>query len=159
MPYYYGTASQQTSNGTANTDTLLMNLKTTASGARAVLQKVMGGSYVTPADNAIRLRVHRVSVANLSSGSAIVANPMIADAPASNSTLTTLPTIGSGVLSAVPPIQLAFNQRGTAMWAAFNPDEGVGIVGPSPNGNNEIVLDSQCTGTSVPINFEFIHSE
>jgi hypothetical protein len=159
MPYYYGTASQQNTNGSANTDTLLLNLKTTASGQRAALQKVMAGSYASPADNAIRLRVHRVSVANLSSGSAVVPNPMIADAPASNVTSTTLPTIGSGVLNAVPPVQLAFNQRGTAMWAAFNPDEGVGIVGPSPNGNNEIVLDSQSTGTTVAVNFEFIHSE
>jgi hypothetical protein len=159
MPYYYGTSSQQSSNATANTDTLLMNMKTGFSGQRGVLQKLLGGSYATPADNAIRLRIHRISVAALTAGTPIVPNPMIPDAPASNLTLTTLPTLGSSVLSAVPNPQLAFNQRGTAMWAAFNADEGIGIVGPSPNGNQEIVLDSQCTGTSQAINFEFIHSE
>ena len=136
-----------------------MNLKTTASGQRAVVQKLWAGSYVTPADNSIRLRLARVSTANLSAGSAIVPNPNIPDAPASNITATTLPTIGSGVLSSVYPVQLAFNQRGTAMWAAFNPDEGIGIVGPSPNGNNELVLDSQSTGTTIPVNFQTMHSE
>lgn len=154
MPYYYGTTTKQNSNASANTDTLLMNLVGIA-GLRAVLQKLMLGTYVTPADNAVWLRVVRTTVLT-TPGTGIVPNPMIPDAPAAAALPTTLPT--AGTLTAVGTVQLGFNQRGTAMWAAFNADEGIGVKGATAS-NGEIVFDSQSTGTSVPITIGMIHSE
>lgn len=157
MPYYYGTATQQSSNASANTDTLLIEIHSIA-GQRAALQKIMGGSYVAPADNAIRLRLHRTGTALLSAGTGIVPNPHAVDGAAALAVATTLPTIGSSVLAVVPTIQLAFNQRGTAMWAAFNADEAITIVGATfPNA--QLVVDSQSTGLAVPINVGLIHQE
>lgn len=159
MPYYYSSASQQNSNGSANIDTLLQNFKTTAAGQRAVIQKIQAGSYASPADNAIRLRLQRVATtAALTGGGAFTPQPNNADSPAALITTTTLPTLGTSVLGANPVVQMAFNQRGTAIWAALNPDEGVGIVG-STVGNQEVVLNSQSTGTTIPINYDVKHSE
>ncbi len=55
MPFMYAATSQQNTNATANTDTLLADLKTASAnaGLRAYLQKLQCGSYVTPADNAL----------------------------------------------------------------------------------------------------------
>jgi hypothetical protein len=155
VPYYYSVASQQTSNSSANTDTFLANIHGSAAGQRAALQKLQAGSYITPADNAVRLRVHRTSVL-LTPGTTYTPNPVLADAPSAATVATTLPT--GGTLVANPVLQLAFNQRGTGLWAAFTLDEAVGVVGSSAP-NSEIVLDSQSTGTSVAVNFKLIFSE
>ncbi len=161
MAYFYTSATQQNSNGSANTDTYLMNIKTAAASHRLTVQKLQCGAYATPADNAIRLRLHRTSTL-LTAGTAFTPNPQLTDAPAANATVTTLPTAGaSGALQASPVIQLAFNQRGTGLWAAFVMDEGIGAVGTtaSVTTSAELVIDSQSTGTSVPINTAMLHSE
>lgn len=155
MPYYYSVASQQNTNASANTDTFLANIHGNAAGQRFYLQKVQAGSYATPADNAIRLRIQRTTTL-LTAGSAYTPNPMVADAPGCSSVATTLPT--AGALATNPLLQLAFNQRGTGLWAAFTVDEAVGCVGTTAS-NAEIVLDSQSTGTSIPVNFKMIFSE
>jgi hypothetical protein len=72
---------------------------------------------------------------------------------------STLPTLGTGTLNAVPLLQLAFNQRGTGLWAACTPDEGIGISGSNGAVNGIMVLNSQSTGTSVPVNYKMIFSE
>jgi hypothetical protein len=155
MPYYYGSVSQQFTNASANTDTSLQNWKTTAAGQRAYIQKLIAGTYVTPADNAVRLRLQHTT-ANMTAGGAFTAQPLAADAPAAAVTTTTLPT--AGTQATVFLVQLAFNQRGTAMWAAFNPDEAVCIVG-TVAGNQEVNLMSQSTGTSIAIPYTVMHSE
>ena len=161
MPYYFSTSTQQNSNGSANTNSYTMNMVAIA-GMRAAVQKMICGSYATPADNAILIRLYNTTTL-FTSGSAITPQPLAAGlgataAIAAAALPTTVPTIGGGVLSAVPKIQLAFNQRGTSMWAAFNADEGVGFqsaVAP----NAELVVVNQSTGTTVPINVNLIHSE
>lgn len=156
MPFYYASASQQNTNATANTDTFLMNLKTTAAGQRAWLQKLQAAIYATPADNQVRLRIQRTTTL-LTAGGAFTPMPMSSnDVPAAASTVTTLPTVGA--LSANPPVQVAFNQRGTGLWAAFTPDEAVGIDGATAP-DAELVLNSQATGTSLACAFKLIHSE
>jgi hypothetical protein len=160
--FYFSVASQQATNATANTDTLLADLKTASAnaGLRAYVQKLMAGTYVTPADNSVRLRLHRLSsVGTYASGSAVTPAPLVPDAPAAASVASTLPTIGTGTLTTVPLVQLAYNQRGTAMWAAFNSDEAIGISGSNAAANGILILDSQSTGTSVPVPFELIFSE
>lgn len=162
MAFYYATASQQNTNASANTDTLLADFKTgsATAGLRAYIQKLVAGSYATPADNAIRLRIHRLTaVGTYASGTGVTPAPVVPDAPAAASLASTLPTLGTGTLNAVPAVQLAFNQRGTAMWAAFNADEAVGVSGANNAANGIVVLDSQSTGTSVPVNFKIYHSE
>lgn len=156
MPFYYSSSTQQNSNGTANTDSYTLDFSGIA-GLRAVVQKLMAGSYVTPADNAIRLRLTNTTTL-FTGGAGLTPQPMTPDAPACAAVVTTVPTIGGGVLATVPKIQLAFNQRGTAMWAAFNADEGVGVKGATAP-NAELVLVNQSTGISVPINANVIHSE
>jgi hypothetical protein len=158
MAYFYQSATQQNSNATANTDTYLMNIKTAAASMRLTVQKLQAGSYATPADNGIRLRLHRTSTL-LTAGTAFTPNPMLTDAPAANATVTTLPT--SGAIQANPVVQLAFNQRGTGLWAAFVADEGIGAVGTTASATTsaELVIDSQSTGTSVPINTALLHTE
>jgi hypothetical protein len=83
----------------------------------------------------------------------------VPDAPAAASLASTLPTLGTGTFNAVPLVQLAFNQRGTGLWAAFTADEAVGISGSNAAANGIMVLDSQSTGTSVPVNYKMIFSE
>lgn len=161
MPYYYATASQQSTNAAANTDTLLLNMWTAAAGARAYIQKLMAGTYVTPADNAVRLRLQRATAGTITAGTAVTPGPMDADAPAANAGAATLPTIATPTYSNAV-VQLAFNQRGTAMWAAFTMDEAIGLVGAGSStsiNNTSIILNSQSTGTSVPVGFKVIHSE
>jgi hypothetical protein len=161
MPYYYSTPTFSNSNGSASTNSFTMNMVSIA-GLRAAVQKLIGGTFVTPADNAVLLRLYN-STTLLTAGSAIVPQPMAAGAGAtaaiaSQAVPTTVPTIGAGVLATVPKIQLAFNQRGTNMWAAFNADESIGFQGAvAPNA--ELILVNQSTGTSVPIYTNLIHSE
>lgn len=162
MPFMYAVSSQQNTNATANTDTLLADLKTASAnaGLRAYIQKLQAGSYATPADNAIRLRLHRLTaVGTYASGTSVTPAPLVPDAPAAASLGSTLPTLGTGTLNAVPAIQLAFNQRGTGLWAAFTVDEAIGISGSNAAVNGITILDSQATGTSVPVNFKIIFSE
>lgn len=162
MSFYYSAGSQQNTNASANTDTLLADLKTagTTAGLRAYIQKVVCGTYVTPADNALRLRLQRLAtVGTYASGSSVTPIPIVADAPAGASLASTLPTLGTGTFNANPLVQLGFNQRGTAMWAAFNADEAVGISGSNAAANGIAILNSQSTGTSVPVTFQLIFSE
>lgn len=156
MPFYYSTSTQQNSNGSANTDSYTMDFSGIA-GLRAVVQKLIAGSYVTPADNAIRLRLTN-STTLLGAGTPITPQPMTCDAPAASAIVTSVPVISGGVLAAVPKMQLAFNQRGTAMWAAFNADEGISVKGATAP-NAELVLINQSTGTGVPIDANIVHSE
>ena len=162
MAYYYSAASQQNTNGTANTDTLLADLKTASAnaGLRAYIQKLIVGTYTTPADNQVRLRLQRLSsLGTYASGTAVTPIPLIPDAPAAASLASTLPTLGTGTFNAVPLVQLAYNQRGTAMWAAFNADETVGVSGANNAANGIAVLNSQASAATVPVTFELIFSE
>lgn len=155
--YYFGTSTQQNNNATINTDTLLLELHSIA-GLRASIQKLILGSYLASADASIRIRLHRTGTALLTAGTAIVPNPFGIDGPAASAVATTLPTIGTSVLSAVPLVQIAFNQRGTGQWAAFNADEAITLVGATfPNA--QAVVDSQSTIISTPVNLTLIHSE
>jgi hypothetical protein len=80
------------------------------------------------------------------------------DGAATLAVSTTLPTLGSSVLAVVPILQLALNQRGTAMWAAFNAGERVTMVGVTfPTAH--VVVDSQLPGLPVPINIGLVHSD
>jgi hypothetical protein len=159
MPYYYGTATQQSTNASANTDTFLLDLfgyGAATSPGRGVLQKLMCGTYVTPADNATRIRAHRTSPLT-TSGTQITPVAMVPDAPGPYCSTYTLPT--GATVGAVPIIQLGYNQRGTAMWAAFNADEGIGVKTNVTTSVGEILFDSQSTGTSVPVTIGIVHSE
>ena len=162
MPYYYATAAQVNSSGSANTTVQLASFYTKSTNHRAVIQKIIGGSYMTPADNAILMRLQGCTAGAESVGTAIVPLGMIFDAPAAGLGAQTLPS-NAGPTYANPVVQLAFNQRGTAMWAAFNADEGVGIVGAGASTSNADgiakYLTNQSTGTTVAINFKVIHSE
>jgi len=162
MRSYYATSTQQNSNGTINTDLLLSDIKTdsTTSKLRAYIQKLQAGSYAAVADNAMRLRLHRLATfGTYASGAAIVPAPVVPDAPPASAVASTLPTIGSATLSAVAVAQLVFNQRGTGIWAALNPDEAIGIQGPNNATNGIIVVDSQSTGISIPFTYKMYHSE
>ena len=162
MPFMYAAASQQNTNASANTDALLADLKTASAnaGLRTYLQKLQIGSYATPADNALRIRLQRLAtLGTYASGTTQTPIPLVPDAPAAASLPSTLPTLGTGTFNAVPLLQLAFNQRGTGLWAAFTPDEAVGISGSNGAVNGIMVLNSQSTGTSVPVNYKMIFSE
>ena len=162
MPFMYAATSQQNTNASANTDTLLADLKTASAnaGLRAYLQKLQVGSYATPADNALRIRLQRLAtLGTYASGASLTAVPLVPDAPAAASLASTLPTLGTGTFNAVPLLQLAFNQRGTGLWAAFTADKAVGISGSNGAVNGIMVLNSQSTGTSVPVNYKIIFSE
>jgi hypothetical protein len=162
MPFMYSASSQQNTNGTANTDTVLADIKTASAnaGLRAYIQKLQVGSYVTPADNALRIRLQRLAtVGTYASGGALVASPLVSDSPAAATLNSTLPTLGTATLNAVPLVQLAFNQRGTGLWAAFTADEAVGLSGTNAGINGIAILNSQSTGVSVPVNYKIIFSE
>lgn len=154
MPYYFGTTMNASSNGTANTNSSSFSYLG-ATGLRYVLQKLICGSYATPADNSVWIRVMRTSVLS-TSGSAITPAQMMPDGGAAACSVKTGVTLGT--LVAVPNIQLAFNQRGTAMWAAFNADEGIAGLGATAS-NAELAVVNQCTGTSVNVNVTGVHSE
>jgi hypothetical protein len=162
MPYYYTSASQQSTNGTANTDTLLQDWFTQATGQRGVIQKLVAASYMTPADNSIRLQLKGTTAGTVTAGSNFTPTPNIPDAPACAVGSNTLPTI-SGATYVNPVVQLAFNQRGTAMWAAFNADEGCGMVGAGANNASTsktiLFLDSQSTGTTITVDYTVYHTE
>lgn len=156
MAYYYSVGTQQNTNASANTDTQLINIHAIA-GLRCYLQKIAAGNMATsaPADFQVRIRVQRTT-ALASAGGAVTSTPHVTDAPAASAVYTTLPT--GGTLNAVPPVQLAFNGRGNSMWAAFNADEALGMVGATAP-NSELVINSQAGGTSMPIVITLTHSE
>lgn len=160
MPYYYSSSNNVASNGTPSTNTLQIGFLGIA-GLRAAIQKIIGGTYATPADNAILLRLYNLTTNDTGSGGALTPQPLAAGAGATAAIvaqLTAYTTATIGTTATVPKIQLAFNQRGTAMWAAFNADEGVGIQSATaPNGNVDLI--NQSTGVSVPIYTNVIHSE
>src|SRR5580692_1015001 len=81
MPYYYSTPNSQTSNASASTNSLQIDFLTIA-GLRAAIQKIMGGTFVTPADNATLLRLYNTTVLSTTSG-AIVPQPLAAGLGAS----------------------------------------------------------------------------
>jgi hypothetical protein len=162
MPFMYAASSQQNTNASANTDTFLADLKTASAnaGLRAYLQKLQVGSYATPADNALRIRLQRLATfGSYGGGTALTPTPIVPDAPAAASLSATLPLLGTGTLNVVPMLQLAFNQRGTGLWAAFTADEAVGITGANNAINGVMILNSQSTGTLVPVNYKMIFSE
>lgn len=163
MPYFYSTASQQNTNGSANTDLLLAQWFTGAASSRAYIQKIIAGSYATPADNAVRLRLTLATTATtIVAGSAFTPTKVAADAPAPIAvTAQTIPTF-TGSITDNALVQLAFNQRGTAMWAAFVADEAISFLGAGTSTTKStanVFLNSQSTGTTVPVNFNVLHSE
>lgn len=156
MAYYYSTGTQQNTNASANTDTLLMDIRAIA-GLRAYLQKVTVGnmSTTTPNDFQVRIRVQRTTALS-SAGGAIIPTPHVSDVVAAVAVPTTLPT--GGTLNAVPPVQISINGRGGSMWAAFNLDEALGMVGATAP-NSQLVINSQAGGTSMPVVLTLTHSE
>src|SRR5260370_41703937 len=125
MPFMYAATSQQNTNATANTDTLLADLKTASAnaGLRAYLQKLQCGSYVTPADNALRIRLQRLATGGTyASGTALSPTPLVPDSPVAASLSSTLATLGTGTLNGLPLVQLSCNQRRTRPAAAFTRD-------------------------------------
>jgi hypothetical protein len=154
MPNYYGTAMNGNTNGTPNTNTSSMSYLGLA-GLRYYLQKLLAASYAVPADNSLWIRINRTSVLS-TSGSAIVPNQMMPDGGAAACIVKTGVTLGT--LVAVPTMQLAFNQRGTAMWAAFNADEAISGLGATAS-NAELAILSQCTAATVNLNVTGVHSE
>lgn len=156
--YYYSCTDQATTNGSANTDTLLEDLRTIA-GARAQLRKLQLGVFAAPTDNNVRIQLRRTTTLVQTSGTVTAANPNQVDAPAASTIWRTgTVTLGTGVLSATAMVQLAYNMRGTAMWAAFIEDETISILGATaPNG--ELVIDSQASVAAVPVNITMMFSE
>lgn len=156
--YYYAYTDQITTNGTANTDTLGTIFRTIA-GLRTQLRKLQLGVYAAPTDNNVRIQLRRTTTLVQTTGSAYTAGPTQVDAPA-HSTLVRngAITLGTGVLATNAMVQLAYNMRGTAMWAAFIEDETISILGATaPNG--EIVIDTQASVASVPATVTAMFSE
>lgn len=166
MPYYYAVTEPQvagTAQALTTTITNLMNWKTSAAGQRAYIQKIITGMYSgsaanAPVDAQVAVLLQRTSTL-LTAGTTVTAEKMNADSPISGlgaATLTRTPTTGA-FTTANATVQLQFNARGTAMWAAFNPDEAVGIVG-STAPNAEVCLRGYASA-STTIGFTVLHSE
>jgi len=154
-PYFYADNSQQTTNASANTDTLLADFKTAAAGHRAYITKLQAGNFSNAIDNQVRLQLRRLATyGTYTSGSSITPQPKVADAPAANHTSSVLPFLGSGVLAAVSVAQIAYNTRGTGMWAAFVDDEKIGMVGVGTAVNGAVLLDSEASGASVAVPYD-----
>jgi hypothetical protein len=156
--YYYSITDQANTNGSANTDTLLEDLRAIA-GLRTQVRKLQLGVFAAPTDNNVRIRLQRTTTIVQTSGTYTAPNKNQVDAP-SASTLwqTGTITLGTGVLAATAMVSLAYNMRGTAMWAAFIEDETISIIGATaPNG--ELVVNSQASVASVPVNVTLMFSE
>lgn len=158
--YYYACADQNTTNGSANTDTLLEKWKIATAGARAQIRKLQLGVFAAPTDNNVRIQLRRVTTTVQTNATTSTPLPMQGD-----NTIASLTswyngtiTLGTGALQATAVVQLAYNMRGTAMWAAFIEDETISIAGATTT-NNEIVLDSQASVASVPVNMTLLFSE
>ncbi len=155
--YYYADSDQENTNGSANTDTLLNRLAAVA-GLRLQIRKLQLGVFAAPTDNNIRIQLRRTTTLIQTTGTGITPNPNQIDAPAATGKFSSLPTLGTGVLNAVASVQLAYNMRGTAMWAAFIEDETISLVGATAP-NAEIAVDSQASVATVPVTVFLQHSE
>ena len=148
---FYAVNTQQNTNASANTDTLLAGLATIA-GLRARCVKLQAGNFSNAIDNQIRLQLRRLAtVGSFSAGGAITPQPKEPDAPAAFSTASSLPTLGTGTLAAVSAAQIAYNTRGTGMWAAFVDDEKIGMQGAASAVNGNLLVDSQASGATVAV--------
>ena len=158
--YYYTYADQASTNGSANTDSLLSIFRTIA-GARTQIRKLQLGVFAAPTDNNVRIQLRRTTTLVQTTGAAFTPSPTQVDAPAANTVVRNTGsaiTLGTGVLATNAMVQLAYNMRGTAMWAAFIEDETISIIGATaPNG--EIVIDSQASVATVPVNITALFSE
>lgn len=157
--YFYTTSTQQNTNGTANTDTLLAAIQTVAAAHRARLVRFQGGCYVAPTDNNYRLRVgYLTTLGTYAAGTAITPTPNDL-VGAANVTASSLPTLGTGVFGVVPPINLAANIRNGFLWVALQEDEKIGMNGAGPSLTATLIVNSQATVASVPVNFKLVHQE
>ena len=158
--FFYVSSTQQSTNGTANTDTLLAAIQTVAASHRARCVRLQGGCYLSPTDNQYRLRLgFLTTVGTYAAGTAITPKPNPPDGTAANVTASSLPTLGTGVFGAVPNVSLAANLRNGFLWVALSDDEKIEMVGAGPALNATLVLNSQATVASVPVTFAITHSE
>ena len=155
--YYYTDSDQENTNGSANTDTLLDRIAAVA-GLRLQVRKLQLGVFAAPTDNNVRIQLRRTSTLIQTTGTTITPQPNQVDAPAATGKFSSLPTQGTGVLTAVAQVQLAYNMRGTAMWAAFIEDETMSLLGATAP-NAEMAIDSQASVASVPVTIFMQHSE
>ncbi len=158
--FFYTSSTQQNTNAAANTDTLLAAIQTVAASHRARLVRFQGGCYLSPTDNNWRLRVgFLTTLGTFAAGTAITPTASEPNAPAANVTASSLPTLGTGVFGAVPPINIAANIRNGFLWAALQEDEKIGMNGAGPGLTATLVVNSQATVASVPVNFKVVHQE
>ena len=149
--YFYAINTQQNTNATPSTDTLLLGLATIA-GLRVRVVKMQAGNFSNAIDNQIRLQLRRLAtVGSYAAGSAITPQPKEPDGVAAFGTASSLPTLGTGTLAAVSAAQIAYNTRGTGLWAAFVDDEKIGMQGAASAVNGNLVVDSQATGATVAV--------
>lgn len=166
--FYYTSnqlATPTNSSASANTDALLMTWYTKAAYVKAYIQKLISSApFTTPADTAIWNRLATPSAGTASAGTAYVPRPNDPASPAALVTASSLP-INTGPTWALPMVSLAHNMRGTAMWAAFVPDEAKVIYSTatpsaSTTSTGNMYLINQTSGTSaIPIHFQVEHSE
>lgn len=156
--YYYSYTDQANTNGSANTDTLITIFRTLA-GLHTQIRKLQLGVFAAPTDNNVRIQLRRTTTLVQTTGSAYTPSPNQVDAPAASTVIRNgVITLGTGVLATNAMVQLAYNMRGTAMWAAFIEDETISIIGTTaPNG--EIVVDTQASVATVPVNVTAMFSE
>ncbi len=156
--YYYAATDQANTNGSANTDTLIEDFRSIA-GLRTQIRKIQLGVFAAPTDNNVRIQLRRATTVLQTSGTntALIKNQ--ADAPgAATLWQTGTITIGTGVLSTTGLVQLAYNMRGTAMWAAFIEDETISITGVA-GALGEVAVVTQASVASVPVNITVMLSE
>lgn len=164
MPVYYATASQQNTSSSTATDLYFQNWYTGASNG-AFIQKLFCGANTNAVDNQIRLQLLHLTAGTVTQGTAFIPGPLIAGGAAAVTTTTTLPTIASPT-KGNPLVQLTYNTRGTALWAAFNNDEAITLLAGGAAGTNTsspntaIFLVSQTSGTSaISVPYQVQHSE
>jgi hypothetical protein len=156
--YYYSCTDQATTNGSANTDTLLEDFRAIA-GLRAQIRKLQLGVFAAPTDNNVRIRLQRTTTAVQTTGTFTAPKPNQVEAPAAATLWQTgTNTLGTGVLAATAMVSLSYNMRGTAMWAAFIEDETISIAGTAAT-STEIVINSQASVASVPVTIYMQFSE
>ena len=158
--YFYTTSTQQSTNATANTDTLLAAIQTVAASHRARCVRLQGGCYLSPTDNQYRLRLgFLTTLGTYAAGTAITPKPNPPDGVAANVTASSLPTIGTGVFGVVPNVNLAANLRNGFLWVALTDDEKIEFVGAGPALNATLIVNSQATVATVPVTFSIVHTE
>ncbi len=156
--YYFAATDQANTNGSANTDTLIEDFRAIA-GMRAQIRKVQLGVFAAPTDNNVRIQLRRSTTVLQTSGTNTALQKMQIEGPgAATLWQTGTITIGTGALNATGVVQLAYNMRGTAMWAAFIEDETISIQG-STAPNFEVAIVTQASVASVPVNVTVLISE